>query len=163
MIEYKDKKELVYKINNLLPIQQNEIFNIFKINKFNYTKNNNGIFINITNINDKLLNEINNYINFIGHNQERLETIENTCENIYNNTNDDSNNIYKIINFVEFTNLKNLTNLEKIKNDMNSKKKKEYHLKFINTMKKYQRLLYVNNDLDYNVNELSKMDYLIKN
>ena len=46
---------------------------------------------------------------------------------------------------------------------MNSKKKKEYHLKFINTMKKYQRLLYVNNDLDYNVNELSKMDYLIKN
>lgn len=163
MIEYKDKKELVYKINNLLPIQQNEIFNIFKINKFNYTKNNNGVFINITNINDKLLNEINNYINFIGHNQERLETIENTCENIYNNTNDDSNNIYKIINFVEFTNLKNLTNLEKIKNDMNSKKKKEYHLKFINTMKKYQRLLYVNNDLDYNVNELSKMDYLIKN
>lgn len=163
MIEYKDKKELVYKINNLLPIQQNEIFNIFKINKFNYTKNNNGIFINITNINDKLLNEINNYINFIGHNQERLETIENTCENIYNNTNDDSNNIYKIINFVEFTNLKNLTNIEKIKNDMNSKKKKEYHLKFINTMKKYQRLLYVNNDLDYNVNELSKMDYLIKN
>ena len=163
MIEYKDKKELVHKINSLLPIQQNEIFNIFKINKFNYTKNNNGVFINITNINDKLLNEINNYINFIGHNQEHLETIENTCENIYNNTNDDSNNIYKIINFVEFTNLKNLTNLEKIKNDMNSKKKKEYHLKFINTMKKYQRLLYVNNDLDYNVNELSKMDYLIKN
>lgn len=163
MIEYKDKKELVHKINSLLPIQQNEIFNIFKINKFNYTKNNNGVFINITNINDKLLNEINNYINFIGHNQEHLETIENTCENIYNNTNDDSNNIYKIINFVEFTNLKNLTNLEKIKNDMNSKKKKEYHLKFINTMKKYQRLLYVNNDLDYNINELSKMDYLIKN
>lgn len=163
MIEYKDKKELVHKINSLLPIQQNEIFNIFKINKFNYTKNNNGVFINITNINDKLLNEINNYINFIGHNQEHLETIENTCENIYNNPNDDVNNIYKIINFVEFTNLKNLTNLENIKNDINCKKKKEYHLKFINTMKKYQRLLYVNNDLDYNINELSKMDYLIKN
>jgi hypothetical protein len=163
MIEYKDKKELVYKINNLLPIQQNEIFNIFKINKFNYTKNNNGIFINITNINDKLLNEINKYINFIEHNQERLETIETTCENMYNNTNNDVSNIYKIINFEEFINLKNLTNLEKIKNEMNSKKKKEYHLKFINTMKKYQRLLYVNNDLDYNVNELSKMDYLIKN
>ena len=82
---------------------------------------------------------------------------------MYNNTNNDVSNIYKIINFEEFINLKNLTNLEKIKNEMNSKKKKEYHLKFINTMKKYQRLLYVNNDLDYNVNELSKMDCLIKN
>ena len=163
MVEYKEKKELVYKINNLLPIQQNEIFNIFHKHNFNYSKNNNGVFINITNINDILENEINKYINFIEHNQERLETIETTCENMYNNTNNDVSNIYKIINFEEFINLKNLTNLEKIKNEMNSKKKKEYHLKFINTMKKYQRLLYVNNDLDYTVNELSKMDYLIKN
>ena len=46
---------------------------------------------------------------------------------------------------------------------MNIKKKKEYHLKFINTMKKYQRLLYTNNDIDYNINELTKMNYLIKN
>ena len=67
------------------------------------------------------------------------------------------------VNFLEFTNLKNLTHLENIKNDINCKKKKEYHLKFINTMKKYQRLLYVNNDLDYNINKLSKIDYLIKN
>ena len=163
MVEYKEKKELVNKINNLLPIQQNEIFNIFQKYKNNYSKNNNGIFINITNINEQLLNEINNYINFIKHNQERLKTIENDCENIYNKSNNDVNNIYKIINFEEFTNLKNLSKLEKIKNDMNSKKKKEYHLKFINTMKKYQRLLYVNNDLDYNINELNKMDYLIKN
>tara|TARA_B100000424_G_C22638878_1_gene353364 strand:- start:60 stop:551 length:492 start_codon:yes stop_codon:yes gene_type:complete len=163
MINYKEKKELVQKITNLLPIQQNEIFNIFDNHNFNYSRNNNGVFINITNIDNNLVNEINNYINFIEHNQERLETIENTCENIYNNPNDDINSIYKIINFEEFTNLKNLTKLEKIRNDMNIKKKKEYHLKFINTMKKYQRLLYTNNDIDYNINELTKMNYLIKN
>ena len=163
MVEYKDKKELVKRISVLLPIQQNEIFNIFEKYNFNYSKNNNGVFINITDINDNLLNEINNYINFIEHNQLRLETIENTCENICNTTNDDINNIYKIINFEEFLNLNNLTKLEKIRNDMNIKKKKEYHLKFINTMKKYQRMLYTNNDFDYNINELNKMNYLIKN
>ncbi len=38
MVEYKEKKELVYKINNLLPIQQNEIFNIFHKHNFNYSK-----------------------------------------------------------------------------------------------------------------------------
>tara|TARA_B110000305_G_C19431523_1_gene636483 strand:+ start:1525 stop:2016 length:492 start_codon:yes stop_codon:yes gene_type:complete len=163
MVEYKDKKELVKRISVLLPIQQNEIFNIFEKYNFNYSKNKNGVFINITDIDDYLLNEINNYINFIGHNQLYLKTIENTCENICNTTNDDINNIYKIINFEEFRSLKNLTKLEKIINDMNIKKKKEYHLKFINTMKKYQRMLYINNDFDYNINELNKMNYLIKN
>jgi hypothetical protein len=162
MVNYKEKKELVNKIIKLLPIQQNEIFNIFNKNNINYTKNNNGVFINITNIDDVIVKEIENYMNYIKHNNERLEKIETKCENIINTAPTDINNIYKIVNFEEFKNLKDLSKLEKIKNDINTKKKKEYHLKFINTMKKYQRLLYVNNDFDLNVSELNKMEYLIK-
>ena len=30
-------------------------------------------------------------------------------------------------------------------------------------MKKYQKLLYTNNDIDYNINGIDKMNYLIKN
>jgi hypothetical protein len=162
MINYKEKKELVNKIIKLLPIQQKEIFNIFNKNNINYTKNNNGVFINITNIDDVIVKEIENYMNYIKHNNVRLEKIETKCESIINSASTDINNIYKIVNFEEFKNLKDLSKLEKIKNDINTKKKKEYHLKFINTMKKYQRLLYVNNDFDLNVSELNKMEYLIK-
>lgn len=162
-VEYKEKKELVEKIDSLLPIQQNEIFNIFQKYNINYSKNTNGVFINITNIDEDIVNEINNYINFIEHNQERLETIESSYENIYNQPIEDINNVYKIINFEEFKNFDSNAKLEKIKNDMNSKKKKEYHLKFMNTMKKYQRYICTNTDLDSNVNELKKIEYLIKN
>ena len=65
MVEYKDKKELVKRISVLLPIQQNEIFNIFEKYNFNYSKNKNGVFINITDIDDYLLNEINNKLDKI--------------------------------------------------------------------------------------------------
>ena len=163
VVEYKEKKELVEKIDNLLPIQQNEIFNIFQKYNINYSKNTNGVFINITNINEDIVNEINNYISFIEHNKERLEIIENSYDNIFNHPIEDINNVYKIINFEEFKNINSNAKLEKIKNDMNSKKKKEYHLKFTNTMKKYQRYICTNNDLDYNFNELKKLEYLIKN
>lgn len=165
MDEYKKKIDLKKQISDLLPIQQNEIFNIILNKNINYTSNNNGVFINITNMEDTLIDEINNYINYIKNNEERLEKIENKCEDIYNNKSNDISNVYKIINFKEFTDLNKdnipLNKLEKIKNEMNIKRKKEYHLKFINTMKKYQRLLCINNDFDNNINELKKMKYLI--
>ena len=105
MDEYKKKKDLKKQISDLLPIQQNEIFNIILNKNINYTSNNNGVFINITNMEDPLIDEINNYINYIKNNEERLEKIENKCEDIYNNKSNDISNVYKIINFKEFTDL----------------------------------------------------------
>ena len=44
------KKEIINKINTLTNIQQKEIFNIIKRNNINYTFNKNGVFIDITKI-----------------------------------------------------------------------------------------------------------------
>ena len=162
MCNHQIKLDLRDRIKNLLPLQQNEIFNIILKNDITYSCNNNGIFINITKIDIKLITEINKYINYIEKNEERLETIENECVDIFKNKSCNIENIYKIINFKEFENLNNIDKLEEIKNKMNIKKKKEYHLKFINTMKKYQRLITINNDNDNNINELIKKEYLIK-
>lgn len=157
------KKDLVSKILNLTSIQQNEIFNIIKNNNVKYTCNNNGVFINITKIDIELIKKINVYIDYLKNNETNLKEIEEICINISNNKNNDTSQIYKIINFEEFTNLKNIKFLEKIKDDINFKKKKEFHLKFINTMKKYQRYLLVNYDNENYNNELIKQNYLIKN
>ena len=43
-------KDLVLSIEKLNMIQQNEIFILLKNNNVNYTQNNNGIYINLTNI-----------------------------------------------------------------------------------------------------------------
>ena len=144
-------------------IQQNEVLNIIKKEKINYSSNNNGIFINLTKIDMELINKINLYINYLKNNQENLNKIEDYCNDISNLKNSNEM-IYKIINFEEFINLKDYKFLEKIKEDLNLKKKKEINsnTKFINTTKKYQRLLFLNYENE-NLNNLKKEKYLIKN
>ena len=155
------KRDLVNKILKLSKIQQNEVFNIIKNEGIKYTSNNNGIFINLTKIDIDLISKINVYIDYLKSNQENLNRIED-----YYNTitmyNENEKKLYKIVNFDEYINLQNTKFLENIKNDLNLKKKKEINSKFINTIKKYQRLLFLNYEHD-NLNDLSKENYLIKN
>ena len=155
------KKDIINKVNKLSNIQQNEIFNIIKKNNINYTCNKNGIFIDITKINDDLVNEILDYMKFIESNDIRLDRIETEYTKYYNNRNN-VNNIYKIINFKEFENL-NTKNIEKIIETINKNKnnKKECHLKFTNTMKKYNRFL-LNSESENYINNLNHEKYKIK-
>lgn len=155
------KRDLVSKVLKLNKIQQTEVFNIIRKENINYTCNNNGIFINLTKIDIRLINKINTYIDYLKNNQENLNKIEDYCNNI-TTINDNDGEVYKIINFDEFKDLKNIKFLENIRTDLNLKRKKEIHSKFINTTKKYQRLLFINYEMD-NLNDLSKEKYLIKN
>ena len=155
------KRDLVNKVLKLNKIQQTEDFNIIRKEDINYTCNNNGIFINLTKIDIELINKINTYIDYLKNNQENLNKIEDYCNNI-TTMNDNDDEIYKIINFEEFKDLKNIKFLENIRTDLNLKRKKEIHSKFINTTKKYQRLLFINYEMD-NLNDLTKEKYLIKN
>tara|TARA_B100000900_G_scaffold410475_1_gene428346 strand:- start:6363 stop:6845 length:483 start_codon:yes stop_codon:yes gene_type:complete len=155
------KRDLVSKVLKLNKIQQTEVFNIIRKENINYTCNNNGIFINLTKIDIRLINKINTYIDYLKNNQENLNKIEDYCNNI-TTINDNDGEVYKIINFDEFKDLKNIKFLENIRTDLNLKRKKEIHSKFINTTKKYQRLLFINYEMD-NLNDLSKEKNLIKN
>lgn len=152
------KKEIINKINTLTNIQQKEIFNIIKRNNINYTFNKNGVFIDITKIDNGLVDEILNYIKFIESNDISLNKIETLCTKYYNNRNTVSDT-YKIINFVEFQNL-DTKRIEKIINIINKNKnnKKECHLKFTNTMKKYNRIL-LNSETENYINNLDYENY----
>tara|TARA_B100000575_G_C23111878_1_gene642346 strand:- start:39 stop:515 length:477 start_codon:yes stop_codon:yes gene_type:complete len=152
------KKEIINKINTLTNIQQKEIFNIIKRNNINYTFNKNGVFIDITKIDNSLVDEILNYIKFIESNDISLNKIETLCTKYYNNRNTVSDT-YKIINFVEFQNL-DTKRIEKIINIINKNKnnKKECHLKFTNTMKKYNRIL-LNSETENYINNLDYENY----
>lgn len=71
-----DKKKIFDEINKMNKENHENIFNI--ITKFNvsYTKNDNGIFINMLDINDNCLNELIKYINFINQNNDNLIEFE---------------------------------------------------------------------------------------
>ena len=63
-----------------------EIAKIFKYNNIKLTENNNGVFINLNNISDNIIEQIKEYLNFI-KTQEKLididESKKETLENTY--------------------------------------------------------------------------------
>jgi hypothetical protein len=68
------KKKLIEIVKNLSHVEYNEIFNIFKENNCQYTENANGVFINLQNINENILDKIFNFIDY--SKQKRIELNE---------------------------------------------------------------------------------------
>ena len=106
---------------NVSKLTENEILELFKIivdTDANYTKNNNGVFLNLNWVDEELLNKINNYILFCIKSQNEISKYElmktllndsiNTKENIVDNEADIStivnNGTDSVNNYTEFMN-----------------------------------------------------------
>jgi hypothetical protein len=149
---------------NVSKLTDNENLELFKIildSNTNYTKNNNGIFLNLNWIDEKLLLKINNYILFCIKSQNEISKYE-LMKTLLN----DSINT-KEINLEEGNSInidKNIANLESntqsgILNIINQKQKFSSSMKFYLLKKKFMKQsitynTYLDNDLTYE-------DYLI--
>lgn len=71
-----DKKDLVKEIDNLSNDEHIEIFKIIKNFTDKYTKNDNGIFINISVLDNDTIEKIYKFVNFCKDNKEKLEKNE---------------------------------------------------------------------------------------
>ncbi len=76
MISIECKKDLVKEISNLSNNEHIEIFKIIRNRTDKYTKNDNGIFINISILDNETINMIKNFVIFCLDNKERLEEKE---------------------------------------------------------------------------------------
>lgn len=76
------KKKLLEKVKNLSNIEYNEIFNILQENKCQYSGNNNGVFINLQNVNDEIIDKIFNFLEFIKKKKEELNDKDSVLENM---------------------------------------------------------------------------------
>ena len=154
-ITTKEKKDLIKKINNLSDLEMKEVFNLIKNKNIDYTSNSNGIFINLKNFDKDFMDEINNYIIYCNDNKQVLDNkilYENNLINNFNN-----NNIDLIYNFKEYENLEGIGCLNNI--NLKKKKKKEIN-KFVNILKKYNRIYLNINDNTNTSYELSYDEYL---
>jgi hypothetical protein len=73
-------KQLISSVEN---VSQNEIEEIFKMihsHGCDYTRNNNGLFINLTWIPDELLEELEQYVKFCNRSQTELKKYESICD-----------------------------------------------------------------------------------
>jgi hypothetical protein len=106
-----NKIELCKKIKNnitkLSILELEEIFKILYKNNSNYTKNNNGIFINLNWLDEEILITIDNYINFCFKSHNEINKYENICtilNNSINNKNKEEQNL--IENNIDNKNIK---------------------------------------------------------
>lgn len=95
--EEEKKQQQIIKIKNLLNIknqisklnqsQYNEIYKIIETNNENYSKNKNGVMFDLLKLQDKTINKIESFINYIQNNNELFETNEIIKNNLKNNIN----------------------------------------------------------------------------
>jgi len=94
------KKKLIEITKNLTKIEYFEIFNIITEEQCQYSENKNGIFINLSNVTEKTIDRIFEFINFVKHKKEDLIKHEeyliyfkkNINENIIEKNNNSINN-----------------------------------------------------------------------
>ena len=104
--------------NDILNLNQNEIEEIFKIiykNNNNYSKNNNGIFINLSWLDDNTLININNYINFCIKSHNEINKYEVICNFLNDSINKDKTDESCIENIHSDIIVKNTNNIPKNK------------------------------------------------
>ena len=73
------------KIESMNKLQQGEVFKIFLINEVDYNENNNGIFINLTNVSKNVLKELKKYITHVESQNNFLQEQEKQKEIYLNN------------------------------------------------------------------------------
>ena len=132
-MENQDRQEICNNIKTRIAnLSQNEIEEIFKIiykNNNNYSKNNNGIFINLSWLDMDTINKIDNYINFCIKSHNEINKYEVICTML----NDSINNKEKI----DENTLDNLNiDLNKI---IINKQKISSSMKFYLLKKKFQK------------------------
>lgn len=135
--------------DNIGKLSNNEILEIFKIvndNNTKYTRNNNGIFINLKWMDEDILNKINDYIAFSIKSQNEMikyEEIKNSLTDTINFKDKNSND-----------NTSNINDMSNINNLQISKSKVSSSMKFYLLKKKFmkpilQQSIIIENDLTY--------------
>ena len=143
-----EKKDICKKIKeNISMLNQTELEEIFKMiykSNNNYSKNINGVYINISNLEEHILIEIDNYINFCIKSHNEITKYENIC-----------NSYIDVINKEKPEEHSN----ENIETSIKNKQKISSYMKFYLLKKKYTK------NLNIPVNKIEKYltheEYLI--
>lgn len=70
------------RIESMTIYHQKEILRIFNNNNTNLSENNNGTFINLTEVKDDVLEKINKYIKYVDEQEHELTEVENEKDRI---------------------------------------------------------------------------------
>ena len=98
MVNHERCKRLVKAVENLSKTEIEELFKMIHKKTTNYTRNNNGVFINLAWVPDDIIEEMENYVNFCTSSHIELKKYESICDVLNNSikqTKSDTQKIYK--------------------------------------------------------------------
>lgn len=75
-------KKIVNAIENLGQTEIDELFKLLHKNKCAYTRNNNGVFVNLAWLSNEMLQTIDNYIQFCIESQSEIRRMEEMCTDV---------------------------------------------------------------------------------
>lgn len=73
-------RRIVHNIDTLSQTELEELFRMIHRNNYNYTKNNHGVFINLSWIPDEMVTLMENYIEFCHRSKVELQKYESICD-----------------------------------------------------------------------------------
>ena len=85
MNDVNELKRLRDNIENMETIHQIHIFKILKENHIEFTENNNGVFINMTLLDETTLKQINNFIKYVNYSKNNWKVLRISRRNIKKN------------------------------------------------------------------------------
>ena len=166
----KFRKSLLEQISSLSSTEHGEIFKMLRNHGINFTQNKNGIFFNLTALDDSLVEEIYNFVSYCVSNKKQLDEydkklneckLNNNFETILNIPLDKmekfddklpEKNEWSCIDTMQSSKTQRLVNfIEKMSLDKEKIVKKKANVKFYNARKKYAKKTLVdrkNEDLD---------------
>jgi len=84
MVNHDRCKQLVKAVESLSKTETEELFKMIHKKTANYTRNNNGIFINLAWVTDDIIEEMENYIQFCTSSRIELKKYESICDVLNN-------------------------------------------------------------------------------
>jgi hypothetical protein len=175
MITNKQKKNLLLDINNLSKTEHDEIYRILlNEDKISFSKNKNGVFFNLSNIDDEMFIKLENFVRYCMTNKKDLDDYDkkiNECKmnggHIQLNLNTLPKDTLEPVKedwntIVDPKSIQRLsTYIEKI---MDSKEKsvKRTNVKFNNAKKKYAKRVIQDKKFDKTFKDLEAEDYMIE-
>ena len=71
--DYEKRKQLLEDLKLLNKIEQEEIYRILKVNNASFTENSNGIFFDVSKLNDEIYELMNKFLDFCKNNRKNFE------------------------------------------------------------------------------------------
>jgi hypothetical protein len=178
----KFRKQLFEKINSLSSTEHEEIYRIILSSAVNTSKNKNGVFFNLSGIDEDIIEKIDTFVNYCMSNKHELDEYDkrlNECK-LNNKYSDIVNMNIKLEELVDADSKvkpkddwskmklesKSVTRFtiltDKMSEDRDKLHIKKLNSKFINAKKKYSKRIVIDKKFDYeNIIELTQEPYLL--